>query len=65
MVLGLEDISQDNLDHFYFVGICVTINADILDGLGSPVESINSEVLGVTTTMKRYEHYPGQMLKGL
>lgn len=58
-VLGLESISQDNLNHFYFVGICVTINTDILDTLGSPGKSINSEVLGVTTKTKMYEHYPG------
>lgn len=47
LVLRLEGISRDNLDHF-FAGNYLLINIAILEELGNPMESINSVAPGST-----------------
>lgn len=46
LVLRLKGISHDNLDHFHFVGN-FNKNITVLEDLGNPTESINSDALSV------------------
>lgn len=46
LVLRLEGISYDNLDHFHFVGN-FNKNSAVLEDLGNPTESIKSDAPGV------------------
>lgn len=46
LVLRLEGISYDNLEHFHFVGN-FNKNISLLEDLGNPTESINSDAPGV------------------
>lgn len=48
VVLRLEGISHDDLNHFYSVRSYLEINTAVLQDLGNPMESINSGAPGVT-----------------